>query len=417
MTAFSLEAMLFLYVCLLLGLLFSFAIMRRSYQTWKLRRLKHKETFYKARLETALKSGKALEKMKYFSSFFRFIKWQAVERALLDLINNEAYKSTVREMFLRLGYVDFYEARLANATSAIIKASAIDRLGKMLSAKSIYKLMYMLNSKNPEIIAVTVRALSRIGSVKGLQAIMKRLPDLFENGLVSQKTIQTAFVNFGTEMVPFLLEHAGKITHPKFIESLLESFYYLPPSKTTISFAMDHLASPHAEVRAKAARVLWHVDSAPLISNQEVLLPLLEDPVWFVRLNAAKVVGTLGSEKAISMLGNLLYDDSWHVRNTAAMALAQIGEPSIDTFLKVLRSSDQYTKESISEEIERTYFTSTLIGNLASEDRKLRENSREILRIMHSLHFSTPLFEHLRGEKNATIREEIESLLQQEAVT
>jgi len=143
---------------------------------------------------------------------------------------------------------------------------------------------------------------------------------------------------------------------------------------------------------------------------------LLEDRVWFVRLQAAKALGTLRYERAVDKLGALLLDQNWQVRNAAARALTHIGDASLDVFLDILRYKDRYAKGSICEELERTNFTRTLIENLTSPDKRTHEKSRDILRIMHSLNFSTPIYDYLNSGKDNGIKHEMASLILETAV-
>ena len=113
----------------------------------------------------------------------------------------------------------------------------------------------------------------------------------------------------------------------------------------------------------------------------------------------------------VMFMGGLLLDQNWQVRDAAATALTKFGNDSIDIFLKILKYRDLYAKESICEEIEKTNFSSMLIENLASENREIQAKSREILHVMHSLHFSTPLREYLKRSKNEAIGQEIRLLI------
>jgi len=125
-------------------------------------------------------------------------------------------------------------------------------------------------------------------------------------------------------------------------------------------------------------------------------------------------LGHLRYEKAIDRLGILLLDENWQVRNASAHALATIGDASIDVFLGILRHVDRYSKESVCEEIERTNLVQKLIDHLKSDDHKIYEQSKEILSMMHSLNFSTPLYEYIKGEGEERIIKEIDLILMRE---
>ncbi len=106
------------------------------------------------------------------------------------------------------------------------------------------------------------------------------------------------------------------------------------------------------------------------------MVSLLDDPVWFVRLQATKALGNLKYKKAIDILGGLLLDKNWQVRNAAALALTNLEDDSIDIFLRVLKYKDAYAKESVCEEIQKTNFISRLIENLRSDQKEIYEKSK-----------------------------------------
>jgi hypothetical protein len=142
-----------------------------------------------------------------------------------------------------------------------------------------------------------------------------------------------------------------------------------------------------------------------------LIIPLLSDPVWFVRLQAVKAARALGCEQAAGPLGKLLFDENWQVRSGAALALTGLGDCAVDVFLDALTLYASETKEDVCVEIEKAGYTRTLIKNLASGDIAVRTKSREILAIMHSLGFSAPLLEYLSIGENEQSRQAIREVL------
>lgn len=400
-------------IAFLIFLLLFAAVFRRVSHARKYKELDRQREFYREKLKDALRSGKAFQTMNDFLSSHRSIKFQAIEDILLDLINEEEYREDVKKLFNRLGYIAFYEKKL-RSRNIITKASAIDKLGKMQSVSSRNKLINMFKSKNPEIISVTIRSLANIGTIEGLKGILKHLPDLYEKWLITRKTIETAFLKFGQPAVPILLEYGKKQSNPKVLAIILDVLSHLC-DKMSLPLAIDNLRHENAEVRAKALKVIETTADKLEDSDVAKVISLFEDPVWFVRLRAAKALGNLRYEKAATMLGGLLLDENWQVRNASAMALTKFEDISVEIFLKALRHKDRYAKESICEEIEKTNFVYRLIENLDSSDRNIYEKSKGILNIMHSLNFSTPLVEYMKKGENDKIKSEINLILNKEA--
>jgi HEAT repeat protein len=186
---------------------------------------------------------------------------------------------------------------------------------------------------------------------------------------------------------------------------------FLPPDPRSLSLAIKHLGNANPEVRSKALKVIGN-DGYTIPSNaSDFILPLLNDPVWFVRLQAVKSVNALACESAAKLLEKLLFDENWQVRSEAALAVTRIGSCAIDVFYDALKTKDGYAKESICEEIEKTRFSDLLIEHLVDADEPLRAKCHEILRLMHSLRFSTPLTTYVEAGENERIKQEVRHLL------
>ncbi len=401
-------------VVLIIGFLLA-AITRRILNARKYVVLDAYRDFYRKKIEDDLQAGRAAELAAELRARPLSLRWRAIEEILFELLAAGRREAEIRQLFLQLGYRDVYESRLKSRRT-IAKASAADKLGKMQSESSTASLVKILNTeKRPEILTVTVRALCRIGSTDGLKGLLDRLPELYARSLVSQKTVDASLINFRQDAIPIIVSYGEKTGEPKIKASLLEVLSHLPATADSLSFAESNLRSPDAEVRARAIRVFGR-RAAEGVSRPELLIPLLQDPVWFVRLQAARAIENVKWEKAVDDLGVLLLDPNWQVRNAAARALAHIGNASLDVFLNILQDRDRYAKESICEEAERTYFTQWLIANLASSDARIRDKSRGILKIMHSLNFSTPLREYLKNGDREEIKREIALLMEETAV-
>ncbi|MGE5172571.1 MAG: HEAT repeat domain-containing protein [Betaproteobacteria bacterium] len=401
-------------IIFILGLLFA-AVTRRILNARKYAALDRYRESYRQKLSHALRSNRVAVIIDDLRERTLSLQWRAVEEVLLGQIANSAYERDISRLFHQLGYRDYYEGKL-KSKRAITKAAAIDKLGKMLSESSTTSLVRILNTdEDPEVLTVTVRALCRIRGQEGLKGILERLPELYAKSLVSQKTIEASLINFKADAVPLLVTYGQKFDEPKIKASLLKVLSHLPATPLSFSFAAANLSAYDAEVRARAIRVFGMHHSSTDVSHRELLLPLLEDAVWFVRLQAARALEQLRYVRAVEHLGALLFDQNWQVRNAAARALANIGDASLEVFLNILKDRDRYAKESICDEAQRTNLTQRLIANLTGRNGEVYEKSREILKIMHSLNFSTRLYDYLDKGKKDEIKQEIALLLKETA--
>lgn len=395
---------------MLIALLFVASIVRRGSNDRKYRALDVLRQEYVRRIQQALDSGGLVKNESLFHSDPNTLEWQAVEKVLMDMLETDQHGDEVKPLFRRLEYVTYYEGRLAHK-NAIIRAAAIDKLGKMQSPSSTPMLLPLLDEKDHEILTVTVRALSKIGAPEGLMAIVERLPVLLAGSLVTRKTMETALLNFGAEAIPHLITHPTEQGDPWITSCVLEMLSHLPPDVRAAQFARGLLTSVHPEVRSKALKVVGRPGSPIAAHLPPQIMPLLDDPVWFVRIQAVRAINALRLEKAAAALGKLLFDQNWQVRNEAAAALTTFGNGSLGVFHDSLMMTDRYAKESICEEIEKTEFSDLLIRNLGHADGMLRATSRKILTTMNELHFSTPLNEYLETGDDDRIKLDLRGIL------
>lgn len=394
---------------LIIMILLAASILRRVYHERKYAERDALQAEYRKKLTQAFASAGAGADARAFAAVAGSAAWQAVEDVLFELMDEQRYRQEMRRLFCELGYVGFYEKRLTNR-NVLTKASAADKLGRMQSEQSAGKLLSLLDERDPEILSVVVRALSKTGTEEGLRGIIDRMPSLLGKPLVTRKAMVTALLNFGPAAIPFLTAYRGEHADPWIISCILETLSHLPDDERSAALAAEQLQSQNAEVRSKALKVLGRTeDDLPSVHKPELIFPLLDDPVWFVRLQAVKAVKTQGGEQAAAQIEKRLFDESWQVRNEAALALTMIGDRAISVFLDALTTTDGYAKESVCEEIEKTVFSGRLIENLIASDENLRMQSEKILKIMHGLHFSTPLVEYLANGGDERIKRKIRS--------
>lgn len=401
-----------LALLLLIAGLFLTSVIRRVYKERKYRKLDYLRKVFDKNIREALESGTMLRRQSEFIAPPKSGAWQAIEDILLNLINEERYRDEVRKQLSALGYVAFHEKQIENRNIQV-RALSVDRLGRMKSEASVPKLITLLDEKNPEIVSVVVRSLSKIGGRAALQAIVERLPVLLDRSIVTRKAMGMALQAFGADAIPYLVEHeAGWWYNPWVISCILDILSRLPADPRSVHLAAQYLSSMNSEVRSKALKVVGRAENVRAIQNlPNLVLPLLRDPVWFVRLQAIRSIRALGPEGAAPLIEKLIFDENWQVRNEAAQALAVLGERSLDIFLDILTGSDRFAKESICEEIEKTNFSGQLIKNLKAGDRGLQKKSLQVLEIMHTLGFSTPLSEHLKQEGDEKEKELIRSMM------
>jgi hypothetical protein len=388
-------------------------IYRRAAALRRYRILDRNRERYGKRFRELVDGGKSLVEFSSFVFPPRSAEWHAVEHVLSALLEDRKYESAAVALFDRLGYRSHYE-RMLGSRDVIVKSSAVEKLGRMRSEASTEKLVHLLDEQDTEIVSVAVRALGKIGTREALEAVLKRLPGLYSRSFASMKSIERSLRDFGPAAAPDLVRYGERYGDPVSRASVLEVLGNLGVPEA-LPFAIRNLDHGDPEVRAKSLKVIGAVGGDLPPGEKDRILPLLEDPAWFVRLHAAKALGNLRHEKAVPLLAKRLVDDNWQVRNAAATAVVLTSDDAIGIFLDTLGATDRYAKESVCEEIQKTDFVNRLIDNLGFPDRAAYGKSREILRIMEDLGYGTPLREYLRIGADERIRKEL-TLIMQEGV-
>jgi hypothetical protein len=414
----ELEQILLAFLAFLLLVILSVlgaTIYRRAAALRRYRILDRNRERYGKRFRELIDEGKSVGEFSAFAFPSRSAEWHAVEHVLFGLVADRRYESAGAALFDKLGYRSHYERKLENR-NIIVKSSAVEKLGRMRCEASTGKLVPLLDEQSGEIVPVTVRALSKIGTLVALEGILDRLPDLYSRAFVSRKSIESSLRNFGPAAVPDLVRYGDLYVDPVSRASVLEVLGVLGAPEA-LPFAFRNLHHEDSEVRAKALKVVGAAGGGLPPGEKERVVALLGDPVWFVRLQAAKALGILRHDKAEAVLAKRLLDANWQVRNAAATALVLTSANAIGIFLDTLGATDRYAKESVCEEIQKTDFVYRLIDNLDSPGRDTYGKSREILKIMASLGYGTPLREYLESGADDRIRRELALIVQQGAAS
>jgi HEAT repeat protein len=340
------------------------------------------------------------------------LEWIALEEVLFDLSEEEGQKNYARKLLDAFGYAKYYHNQLSPRGSSITLSAAADKLGRIGDPSAVEPLFNLLSHKKSEVATVAFRALCRIGTNNAFHHVLFSLPALLKDRRITVKAIQTSLLLFGPWTDDLLLQYAGKTDDPEILAVILETLTAFPAKREIFDFALTKLAHPDPEVRGKALRVVARVEKESFSCDPGIFLPLLNDPVWFVRLQTAKTIGKLKCENFIEMLKKLALDERWQVRDAATLSLLEAGEASVDAFLELLETPDRYAKESISEEIQRTGFVLTLIEYLDGADLVRKTKAERILTSMHKVGFSTPLREAVNaGISSPRITAELTKIL------
>ncbi len=101
-----------------------------------------------------------------------------------------------------------------------------------------------------------------------------------------------------------------------------------------------------ADVRAMVATAFsWIPDR----QYTEVIIKLLKDPVWFVKVQAARTAGIFREPELIANLSQLMHDKHFWVRNAGAIGLMKYGKEAVPDLEKLLKDKDRFARNKAAE--------------------------------------------------------------------
>lgn len=136
---------------------------------------------------------------------------------------------------------------------------------------------------------------------------------------------------------PFLSKTIMDRLSPELFQEFLHSYSACPPAiqKSIIdvlgnkrelkfvSFMEELLVHQDVELRIRSLKAISKVG---ILKNETILFDLVLSAHWQERMMVAKVMGVLQNEEFINYLKDLLSDQSWWVRTTAAQSILQFSD-------------------------------------------------------------------------------------------
>jgi HEAT repeat protein len=103
---------------------------------------------------------------------------------------------------------------------------------------------------------------------------------------------------------------------------------------------------PAPQVRAAVAKAFRGAEGGAAAA---AAVPLLRDPEWLVRAQAARTLSVVGDARIGHELVPLLRDGQWWVRTAAKETLATLGAGSLDVLVPLLADPDEFARNGAAE--------------------------------------------------------------------
>ncbi len=337
-----------------IGCLLLFILIRRAARQRYFKRRDQRVLFVQKNWERII-SGE----LPHWRWFHDRLDRSIVEEMLLDRLDAAPDEEASQlQQFVCSSGLFAKRVRDAGSRRGWAKRHALLALGRMRLPEGIPTLAAAMKDPDEETVVDAIRGLGQIGTLEAAGAIL--------SGMSSRKiqcppqTLQTALVGCYRADPSALLERALKADddqRPMLTRALAEvASRHL--SGDMLTLAADRLA----EVRASAARVI--AVARPHYAL-DVLLLLVGDEEWFVRLRAVVAMGELLERRSIPILIRALCDSNRFVRLRAASALVGFQGEEERILRLAMETGDSYANQAIVSEMERSGRIPELVDGLS----------------------------------------------------
>jgi HEAT repeat protein len=260
----------------------------------------------------------------------------------------------------------------------LLRAKSAENLGTIHHQPSWPLLLRALDDPHPDVQVAALRALAAIGEPESFPELVRRLHDVVLKPAtpLSLRSIKTALVSFPLTQAPVLIpslkhEHRRiRFFATDIIREMVEreaaadeEFVLEPkifPDELRELFLTKLGFDENPDVRARAAPVIARL---PDPRSVPILLTLLGDTEWFVRLHTVRTLAKPKFQPQAAEIARRLTDSNWMVREAAGQTLLIFGQPGVNQlFEDFLRSPDRYTREQIAETMQRSGLVPTLLA-------------------------------------------------------
>lgn len=401
------EVVLTIVVVVLLGTgaLVALAIGRRQRRERYFERLDDLRQRYspvvEATLSKKIEYERGLEALKGVTGLDRLY---FLEQLFFEKAPNAAQVPILRQLCQDLGLVEIWQRNLSGRISVaslgdtlarpegilqrvgqlqfLIRAKSAENLGVIRHQPSWPLLVKALSDPHPDVQSVAARSLAAIGEPESFPALLERLHAVVikPSGSLSLRSMKSALVSFPLKESERLLPSL-KHQHPRirFLavdiiremterEGALDEDFVLDAGifgPEVGEFFLTHCCfDDNADVRARSAPVISYLSD---VRATPVLLTLLDDPQWFVRLHAVRALAKRKYLSQADQIARRLTDPHWLVREAAAQTLLVFGRAGVDQLsAHLLETQDHYSQEQIADEMQRAGLIPALVAQYAS---------------------------------------------------
>jgi HEAT repeat protein len=263
----------------------------------------------------------------------------------------------------------------------LLRATSARNLGALRHEASWPLLAKSLDDLHPDVRSVALRSLALIHAPRSFSALLERLhlSVLEQDPSPSQDHLRAALAGFA---LPHSRELLSSLRHPhgqiRFLAAdILREMVYRAAAGSQDFALTSEAISPdlsdlllnqlscdaNPEVRSRIVEVIAYLHDA---RSAPVLLRLIDDAQWFVRLRTVRALAKRRYLPHLTEIRACLFDRQWRVREAAIQTLLSFSqEGTSHVFQHFLATDDRGCQDQIIEAIQRSGLVTSLVQDYA----------------------------------------------------
>ena len=282
----------------------------------------------------------------------------------------EQEKERLRKLLERAGFLDRHIDWVRRGKDWQKMQSAV-LLGRAGARVALPALLALLRDPSAELRHVAARALAAIGDPRAASALLE---------CTAQPSLPIPHTIWLYAVVGCRVPRGSLISllhNPRAqVRALAARALSELPEPATFDQVQEFAFDPNEEVRAQAARMLGRSAdprAAPL------LVALVRDSVWFVRLRALAAIGGLNRPECLDAVLHGTRDPHFQVRETATLTLARLAAKPLPVLRYLVNAGNRYAVEAYLSMLGRSGLLWRTIALLQSAQAEERQEATNVL--------------------------------------
>jgi len=280
---------------------------------------------------------------------------------------SQAERALLRETLAEIDASATVRAELSRTRRKWRRAEALFTLGWLGDERSIPTLREALNGRDPDLAYVAGQSLAEYDSARACGCLLRAL----RTESIPRPLAATLLEGSRYAHAPTLIAQAREVAIPE-VRSWVAYLIGRGGDRRAGAWLSSLARDPEARVRASAAEALARCADAATLGR------LLADEDWLVRANAARSVGQAGLSELAGRLPPLLHDRAWWVRQSATLALKQLGSTSVSVVRPLLEDDDRFARNKAAEILVELGYVSEQIAELAGSESQIADARRAL---------------------------------------